>query len=106
MIGDLRPCRSADYNYAFLILSLLRLLGELRQLRIHVIPGLRAGRVEIHARLEAARIVQTAGGDRDDRRHSRGLAEQARAAIGTEAATRRVAAIGATVVILNLAGNL
>ena len=36
----------------------------------------------------------------------RGLAEQARAAIGTEAATKGVTAIGATVIIFDIAGNL
>ena len=52
-----------------------RLLGKLRQLGIHVIPGLCTGSEKIHARFEAARIVQTARGNQHESRHSGRLTE-------------------------------
>src|SRR5688572_3817000 len=66
-------------------LVLLRILLELWQRGIHLVPWMRVGGPHIHLRIEPARIIQTRGSDGDKLWHRVGLDHYGHAAFGAEA---------------------
>ena len=68
------------------VLCLRRILFELCQRGIHVVPRMRVRYPDVHLRSEATRIVQTRGSDRDDLRLRVGLDQNRRTAGWTKPA--------------------
>jgi len=67
---------SATYDVKLLRLSgHRRHFGEFGQGRVHVIPGLSAGRKDVQGRLVQARVIEAPGGDHREVRHRAALAE-------------------------------
>lgn len=65
---------------------LLRILFELRQRGIHLIPRVRVGCPHVHLRFEPTQIIQTCGSDGNKLRNGVGPNHNRRATVGTKAA--------------------